>query len=111
MPRLHQRILFKDTPDDRCSCGIGTETTKHFLLDCLYYKAAREILFATVNPIISSSSPHTDHDLVEILLYGDEKLNPSQNKIILLATGKRAVFCSLLIFVHHQADMLIGLMG
>ena len=77
---------FKDTPDDRCSCGIGTETTKHFLLDCLYYKAQREKLLTTVNPIISSLSPHTDHDLAEILLYGDKKLNHSQNKIILMAT-------------------------
>ena len=78
---------FKDTPDDRCPCGNGIETTEHFLLKCSLYQMQRETLLSSVNPIISVISPvNTCNDPAEILLYGNEKLNPYQNKLILMAT-------------------------
>ena len=78
---------FKDTPDDRCPCGNGIETTEHYLLNCQFYQTERETLLSTVNPIISLVSPaNLGKDLAEMLLYGNEKLHPNQNKLILMAT-------------------------
>ena len=78
---------FKDTPNDRCLCGNGIETTEHYLLNCPLYQTQRETLFSAVNPIISLASPlNQNNDLTGMLLYGNEKLNPSQNKLILMAT-------------------------
>ena len=86
--RAHKRNHnFKDTPDDRCPCGIGIETTEHFLLKCSLYQTQRETLLSSINPIISSVIPeNTSNNLAEILLYGNEKLDHHQNKIILMAT-------------------------
>ena len=86
--RAHKRNhKFKDTPDDRCLCGNGIETTEHFLLKCSLYQTQRETLLSSINPIISSVIPeNTSNNLAEILLYGNEKLDDHQNKIILMAT-------------------------
>ena len=86
--RAHKRNhKFKDTPDDRCHCGNGIETTEHFLLKCSSYQTQRATLLSSVNPIISSAIPeNTSNNLAETLLYGNEKLDHSQNKIILMAT-------------------------
>ena len=47
--RQHKvRHMFADTPTDSCSCGIGTEDTKHFLFSCLLYANQRAILAVTV---------------------------------------------------------------
>ena len=80
---------FKDTPDDRCPCGNGIESTEHFLLKCSFYQMQRETLLSSVNPIISvvsSENSCISPEFAEILLYGNEKLDPHQNKTILMAT-------------------------
>ena len=57
------------------------------LLKCSLYQTQRETLLSSINPIISSVIPeNTSNNLAEILLYGNEKLDHHQNKIILMAT-------------------------
>ena len=81
--RAHKkRHNFKDTPDDRCSCGNGIETTEHFLLNCPSHKSPRDTLLSSVNSIISSISPtSTQNNLPEILYYYMEIKNLTLTKI------------------------------
>ena len=60
-------------------------TTDHFLLFCPIFKAHREKLMDTVNPIVSRLNPNFSH-LNEILLYGSDSLDEAENKSILEAT-------------------------
>ena len=93
--RAHKkRHCFKDTPEDACRCGNGVETTEHFLLNCQFFHTHRESLLAVVNPITVKAYPNipiANPELVKILLYGDEKLNPRENRSILTETIKYIV--------------------
>ena len=93
--RAHKkRHCFKDTPDDVCRCGNGVETTEHFLLNCPFFHTQRESLLAVVSPIIVKAYPNipiANPELTKILLYGDEKLNPHENRSILTETIKYIV--------------------
>ena len=81
------RHNFKDTPDDRCRCGRGSETTNHFLLHCPFYNTLRETLLAFVNPIsYQLNLSNTDNVISKLLLYGDEKLKSCENSSILKST-------------------------
>ena len=85
---------FKDTPDDICRCGNGAETTVHFLLACRFFHTERESLLALLNPLVIKVYPNipiANFELTKILLYGDEKLNPHENRIILTETIKYIV--------------------
>ena len=88
--RSHKkRHNFIDTPDDRCHCGTGIETTEHFLLDCPFFHTHRNSFLSVVNPLISEASPNSppkNSGLVHTLLYGSENLNDVQNKFILSET-------------------------
>ena len=75
----------EDTPNASCLCSTGAETTDHFLLFCPIFKAHREKLMDTVNPIVSRLNPNFSH-LNEILLYGSDSLDEAENKSILEAT-------------------------
>ena len=89
-----KRHGFKDTPDDTCRCGNGVETTEHFLLACRFFYTERVSLLALLNPFIVKvypQTPITNLETTKILLYGDEKLNPQENKIILTETIKYIV--------------------
>ena len=84
------RHNFLDTPCVLCSCGTGAESTEHFLLKCPSYTEPRKELLTTINSVIElkiqSVHAFDNISLIEILLYGHENLNPSQNKGILSAT-------------------------
>ena len=86
--RAHKkRHNFIDTPNDECSCGIGKETTEHFLLKCPLFTDHRQILLSIVNPKINRNDEIlTDESMTQILLYGDERLTPGDNNAILRAT-------------------------
>ena len=89
MKHHKKRHSFIDTPSDRCHCGQGIETTDHFLLDCSLFKTHRDRLLSVVNPITSklfSWDSATNLLKTKLLLYGDEKLNPTENFSILSAT-------------------------
>ena len=81
------RHKFKDTPSDACICGNGSESTLHFLLLCPLFKTYREKLFETIDPILKNLNIVPDNAfLSKFLLYGNENLNPLQNRSILEAT-------------------------
>ena len=81
---------FLDTPSDICHCGTGIETTEHFLLKCPMFSNPRGDLLSTINPIINSKIQNVqfidDPTLVQIMLYGNENLNPLDNNFVLNAT-------------------------
>ena len=78
---------FKDTPSDACICGNGPESTLHFLLLCPLFKTSREKLFETIDPILNNLNIVPNNAfLSKFLLYGNENLNPLQNRSILEAT-------------------------
>ena len=81
------RHSFKNTPSDTCICGNGPESTLHFLLTCPLFNTFRERLFETINPVINQLNMELDDKyLCQILLYGNDALNPIQNRSILEAT-------------------------
>ena len=88
--RYHKkRHGFIDTPNDRCLCGTGIETTDHFLIECPLFNEQRETLVSTIDPITSKvivwdsaiSSVRS-----KLLLYGDGGLDDTENSIVLKAT-------------------------
>ena len=85
-----KRHNFNDTPSDMCHCEIRHETTDHFLLTCDLYIDARRDLFEVVNPIIESSNllMRDNIQLVNLLLYGHEKLCERDNYKVINATLK-----------------------
>jgi hypothetical protein len=89
--RAHKkRHSFKDTPEDAFRCGNGVETTEHFLLNYPFfhrYPQGNSIGCSKSYYNISIANP----ELVKILLYGDEKLNPHENRSILTETIKYIV--------------------
>ena len=88
--RSHKRAHgFDDTPNEICDCYLKTaETTCHFLLNCPNFVNPRKVLFATINPILLKHKPRflEDNSLLQLLLYGEEKLKVEENQIILKAT-------------------------
>ena len=88
--RYHKkRHGFIDTPNDRCLCGTGIETTDHFLIECPLFNEQRETLVSTIDPITSKvfvwdsaiSSVRS-----KLLLYGDRGLDNTENSTVLKAT-------------------------
>ena len=82
------RHNFLDTPNDICACTLESETTKHFLLLCPLHSIPRIALMRSVNPILLLNDLEniSDVQLVNLLLYGHETLNPLENKIIIKST-------------------------
>ena len=79
---------FKDTVYPMCSINDGIEDTEHFLLLCHSYDVQRQDLLDTINPILESQglSNLSNKALLKILLYGDERLPPKSNTMVLEAT-------------------------
>ena len=90
--KAHKRAhKFSDTLDDTCDCHTGSETTAHFLLKCPQFATHRDTLFSSVHPIISNICTIgflETSDMVNILLYGNQRLSLVDNKTIILATIK-----------------------
>ena len=79
---------FQDTPDDTCRCSLSAETSQHYFLHCPDFIYHRQILFQILNPIMFVNNMHflDDMNLVQLLLYGHEKLKRHENHSILNAT-------------------------
>ena len=90
--KSHKKIHhFLDTPYDTCNCSQRVaETTCHFLLHCPLFTTHRKVLLDAVNPILRSNNfPIVDDiELVNLLLYGKEKLKFADNQEVLIATIK-----------------------
>ena len=78
---------FQDTPDDECICNYA-ETTQHFLLKCHIYEENRFDLFQTINPILLANDMYhpNDSEIINLLLYGDERLQYHTNQTVLKET-------------------------
>ena len=81
---------FIDTPDDTYNCKLQAETSGHYLLHCPIFIEQRRELFLTLNPILLENNMRflDDRNLVNLLLYGNDKFNFHVNQSILMATIK-----------------------
>ena len=64
------RQNFQDSVDPMCSCGSGTETTKHSLLHCPNFHLQRQTLFdkiATIDPNILTENEESIVKIIVIL--------------------------------------------
>ena len=85
---IKKRHKFDDTPSDLCLCNIGVEDTKHFLFKCPFHATKRALLATEVVPIlIRNNLNHLSED-EKLYLYGNDSINESDNKAILVATMK-----------------------
>ena len=78
-PRL-RKILFV------ASRGQEIEILTHFFLHCSNYHCARKTNFEKVNKIDSIALKQNDQVIAKLFVFGNEKLNPVQNKFILTST-------------------------
>ena len=81
---------FSDTLNPLCPVNDGIEDTEHFLLLCHAYDTDRRDLLDNVRAILQ---PHgltnlSNEALLQIILYGHEKLSLNSNTKILEATLK-----------------------
>ncbi|MCG7883757.1 MAG: reverse transcriptase family protein [Candidatus Thiodiazotropha endolucinida] len=73
---LNQHLFSKNLIENPlCECGI-VETTKHFLLECPRFIQARTDMLDTLSTLCIPT--------LNVLLYGDDKLDFHQNKLIFL---------------------------
>ncbi len=70
-----------------CKCGTERESCKHFFLDCPLYVEARRDLLSTINDLSQDKANIGNHvELLDVILYGSNKLNERSNKLILEAS-------------------------
>ena len=79
---------FRDTTDPFCTVCESTEDTEHFLLLCQSYRLARANLTQSISNICVDFDRLPRREKVQLLLYGDEKLDPDKNRLILEEVGK-----------------------
>ena len=85
--RYHKfRHHFQDCINPICDCGLETETTTHFLLQCPLFQSARQTLLMNIKKIDESILKKHDELITKTLLYGDEKFDLSCNKSIISST-------------------------
>ena len=77
---------FQDSVDPMCSCGSGTETTKHFLLHCPNFHLQRQTLFDKIATIDSNILTENEESIVNTLLFGKLNSKNSFYKAILNAS-------------------------
>ena len=81
---------FLDTPNDICSCLIGAETIKHFILKCNFYNNYRRDLFQIVDHVLLTNNINICHEneeqIIDLLLYGHKDLPIHSNQTLLNAT-------------------------
>ena len=86
-----------------CHANDGVEDTEHYLLFCQSYEEPRRELLNGFNEILppSAISNLSNELLVELILYGNERLPPDVNKRLI---EELAVFfkgCPLPVFFHN----------
>ena len=77
---------FQDSVDPLCSCGIETESTKHFLLHCANFSIQRKTLFDKLTELNIDVLTRNDDYIVKPLLLGQQDFDNATNKILLEAT-------------------------
>ena len=79
---------FIDNPSGVCHCNQGIEDTSHFLLSCPTYVIQRVTLVSSVNKILLKANKNHSESQLQLYLYGDQSINNSDNKNIILSTIK-----------------------
>ena len=79
---------FLDTLNPLRNCSLEVEDNKHFFLRCLNFQNARRSLFIDISSITSSFKNLSSHLEGELFLFGDSKLPPIDNNLILKASIK-----------------------
>ena len=78
---------FKDVLSPMCDCGSKTETKDHFFhLRCPFFAINRQKLLNDLLKIDPSLRNLKDELLLDIILYGSDKYNDTDNKEIFLHT-------------------------
>ena len=71
-----------------CSCSLETEDISHYLLHCHHFIQHRLDLMNSVKSVISNFESFFDSDKVEVLLYGDSRLDNIKKNIYLRSNLK-----------------------
>ena len=71
------RVNLKDDPT--CRCGLASETSKHFLLECPIHLPLRQIMTSNIQAIAPNSRL-----TVKLLLFGNQRLTLDINKQVFL---------------------------
>ena len=79
---------FADTPSDLCRCNIGVEDTKHFLFKCPLFAVQRATLAVKVIGILIRNNLNHLGNVENIYMYGNDSMNETDNRNVLLATIK-----------------------
>ena len=84
------RHNFRDTIDLMCPTNDGVEDTEHYLLLCQSHAEPRCELLNGLNAMLlpSDISNPSNELLVELILYGNERLPPDVNKRLIEASLK-----------------------
>ena len=84
------RHNFCDISDPMCLSNDGVENTEHFMLLCQEFNQQRTLLLGKVSDVLSeieiNISDLSQSALLNILLYGDPRLNCTLNRRIISAT-------------------------
>ena len=79
---------FLDPFNPICSCGLGIETTCHYLLNCPNFINERILLLNDVSRITKDALPSCETAFVKLLLYGNDSLDSATNTLILNASDE-----------------------
>ena len=77
---------FINCPSATCACTHGSETTKHFLLECSRFTTQRNVLMTSLSRISSNVDLSVSQSLCDLLLYGSKAYSFYANTDILNAT-------------------------
>ena len=69
-----------------CDCGTETKATEHFFLRCLFFVTERQKLLNNAYDKRFSAQNLNEKSMIDILLYGCDDFNESDNKEILIRT-------------------------
>ena len=79
---------FEDCINPLCSCSLETESIAHYFLHCHHFSEFRTTLFDDLRQIDLSIFNLPDDEKVQLLLYGSDKYNSNQNRLIINASIK-----------------------
>ena len=80
------RHNFQDCMNPLCSCRLDIEDTSHYLLHCHQFDRHRIDLMNSVNSFLENFAFLPNKVKIDILLFGDSRLEENKNKLILEAT-------------------------
>ena len=80
------RHNFQDCINPLCSCSLDIEDTSHYLLHCHHFVQHHIDLMNSVNSVLENFIFLPNNIKIDVLLFGDSRLEESKNKFILEST-------------------------